>query len=272
MNVRFGKSQLEESGDYPVNPHSLPPLDVTSGRYRVGLARDEKKLDAILRLRFDVFNLELGEGLTESYASLRDRDQYDPYCHHLYVEDIDSGAVVGTYRLLSYKTAADCGFYSDNEFDLARLPDEILRHSVELGRACVRHEHRNSRVLFLLWTGLAAYLNSASSRYFFGCCSLTSQDCREGWQVAQYLVERGYQSTSLHVPARAACRCEKPAGPLLLPARLKLPKLMQMYLDYGARIVSEPAIDRKFSTIDYLALFDIRTLDSRARKLFGLAG
>ncbi|MEM7278676.1 MAG: GNAT family N-acyltransferase, partial [Pseudomonadota bacterium] len=182
------KPQLEMS-EATARAGGAPDIDESSGRYRMRLTCDPAELDRIFRLRFEVFNLELGEGLAQSYASMRDTDAYDPYCHHLLVEDIASRQLVGTYRLLSRANSIGCGFYSDNEFVLSDLPQSVLDRSVELGRACIRYEHRNSRVLFLLWLGLAQYLQATSARYFFGCCSLTSQSFDEAWQVMQYLEE-----------------------------------------------------------------------------------
>ena len=52
-----------------------------------------------MRLRFEVFNLELQEGLVSSYDRGYDTDAYDA-CDHLIVKDTTSGEVVGTYRLL----------------------------------------------------------------------------------------------------------------------------------------------------------------------------
>lgn len=35
---------------------------------------------------------------------------------------------------------------------------------------------------------------------------------------------------------------------------------MRAYLSFGAKICSEPAIDREFKTIDFLAIFDFESL------------
>ena len=47
---------------YPVFPSLLPPADLCQHRYCASFAGNAAQLDAVLRLRFDVFNLELGEG------------------------------------------------------------------------------------------------------------------------------------------------------------------------------------------------------------------
>jgi putative hemolysin len=87
------------------------------------------------RLRFEVFNLELGEGLTESYATGLDVDPFDEFCDHLIVEEVATGELVGTYRLQTGQlAAANLGYYSEREFDFAPY-EPFLCEMIELGRA-----------------------------------------------------------------------------------------------------------------------------------------
>jgi putative hemolysin len=45
-----------------------------------------------------------------------------------------------------------------------------------------------------------------------------------------------------------------------------------MYLDMGAQVCSEPAIDREFGVIDFLIVLDVENLDERTRRrLFGVS-
>ena len=75
-------------------------LMITSGHFVVKLAEHYSELEDTLKLRFEVFNRELNEGLSESYVTGLDRDIYDSYCDHLIVVDTRCNRVVGTYRLL----------------------------------------------------------------------------------------------------------------------------------------------------------------------------
>lgn len=255
---------------YPRSIDQLPQFTDTAGAYHLRLAANADDLDSITKLRFEVFNLELGEGLAQSYGTCRDRDRYDEYCHHLMVIHTNSGQVVGTYRMQTGAMAnAGDGFYSAEEFDLAPLRAAFLPDAVELGRACVARAHRNSRVLYLLWRGLAAYMMHNNKRYFFGCCSLTSQAPEDGWHVMALLRAKNLIHPHWHVQPRAQYACyDDNFDPPPPRTRVKLPKLMRMYMDYGARVAGPPAIDRVFKTIDYLALFDMHTLSDRARKMF----
>lgn len=268
--MSISTSAIKPIADYPPRGFSLPEISHRSGRYQLRVASSCAELRRVQELRFEVFNLELGEGLSSSYALQRDVDEFDAYCHHLIVEDRRSQAVVGTYRLMTLEMAAIPGFYSANEFRLDGLPVELTSQAVELGRACVARAHRNSRVLFLLWYGLAQYLRATSRRYFFGCCSLTSQDPNLGIAAAEHILEQGYAHESIRLVAQPAFRCE-PNGATTAASSVSLPRLMRMYIEYGASIISEPALDQEFGTIDFLALFDERTLDAKTRRMFGLS-
>ncbi len=134
-----------------------PIVTGSFGRYRVRLAKDGNDRVAACRLRFNVFNVEMGEGLSSSYSTGLDRDRFDPVCDHLIVENQEDGRVVGTYRMQSgLIAAAGLGYYSAQEFEFS--PYECIRDQVlELGRASIDRQHRSSEVLTLLWRGIAQY-------------------------------------------------------------------------------------------------------------------
>ena len=54
-------------------------------RYTLRLARTREEVEADLRLRFEVFNLELQEGFAESFFTGIDGDEFDRVCEHLIV-------------------------------------------------------------------------------------------------------------------------------------------------------------------------------------------
>ncbi|HVS13606.1 MAG TPA: GNAT family N-acyltransferase [Thermoanaerobaculia bacterium] len=257
---------------YPPHREWVPTRTAEAGRYRVRFAQNADDVDRILRLRFEVFNLELGEGLDSSFATRRDRDRFDPCCHHLLVEVKDTGAIVGTYRVQTWEMAQQGqGLYSAGEFDLAALPDGVLEQAIETGRACIHRDHRNRQVLFLLWRGLAFYLQSTGKRYFFGCSSLTSQDPLQGVLLYRQLQADGLVRRDLVVPPLPELRCQA-SLPVLAdgqePPTVELPALFRTYLRYGAKVCSPPAIDRDFKTIDFLVLLDVEELSERSRRLF----
>ena len=272
---------------------TTPRIHAEVGRYRLRLAASAEDREAACRLRFNVFNIELGEGLASSYQTGLDADQFDPVCEHLLVEDKieddPSRSIVGTYRMQSGGTAArNLGYYSEQEFSFA--PYEALRPGIlELGRASIDREHRTPEVLTLLWRGIAQYATDMGLRYLIGCSSLNSMDPAEGWQMYRQLEQYRVSPEFETEPTAAyACPSEQEGAhaqpsPCILesnPAESvvaaqaatqtlpKVPKLLKTYLTIGARIAAPPAWDREFGTIDFLTLLDLRLLSSSARNRF----
>lgn len=252
---------------YPTHPKLLPDGEFSAGRYTARFARSADEVDAILRLRFEVFNLEMKEGLEASFETGRDLDVFDPHCHHMLVVDQQEGRIVGTYRMQTCQMATEGeGFYSAGEYDLEQIPEAIRNDSIEVGRACIHKDHRNRQVLFLLWRGLAAYVVSTGKRYFFGCSSISSQNPDEGIALHRQLNDAGQVHADFSAPPREALRCEPAAG--WQGAKVEVPALFRTYLRYGSKVCSPPAIDREFGTIDFLVLLDTHALSERSRQIF----
>lgn len=245
---------------------TAPELCFDEGRYTIRMATTEADIEAALRLRYQVFNLELGEGLASSRLTGQDKDQFDDGCHHLVVEH--AGQIVGTYRMQTREMgAAHNGFYADGEYHLSDLGQAMLNDSVEIGRACVAMEHRKQKVLFGLWRGLTRYLDLQGKRYLFGCCSLTSQDTEEGRTVMAWLREQDHVWTGPLARARPQNSCAGPSPDPAAVAAVKLPTLFASYMRFGVRVVSEPAIDREFKTIDYLVAMDSHNIPALVRRI-----
>jgi putative hemolysin len=262
--------ERQKAIDYPFCIRDVPEEEIREGRYITRFARTPEEIDAALRLRFTVFNLELNEGLESSFLTERDEDEFDRTCHHLVVIEKETNTLVGTYRLRTVEQAKDArGFYSAGEFKIEDLPPEVINESLEIGRACIAREHRNSRVLFLLWKGLALYASLKRKRYLFGCCSLFSQDCTDGKKALRQLVRDGFFHETFRVAPREECACQ-PADFLTEDSieELELPKLFFTYLRIGAKICGEPVIDRHFKTIDFFVIFDATTIEPRYYQMF----
>jgi len=249
----------------PPQPANAGWKPMELGQYRVTLAQTLAQREAACRLRFKVFNIELGEGLQASYKTGLDTDQFDLFCDQLIVEDRSSRSIVGTYRMQTGSTARQMlGYYSEQEFDFA--PYEAIRHSVlELGRASIDREHRSSEVLTLLWRGIAQYTRLHNLRYLIGCSSVNSQDPRVGWQMYRQLAGFQVPDEFRTAPTPAYALPATDEAPEVVA---KVPKLLRTYIGIGAKICGAPALDREFGTIDFLTLLDMRELTPAARTRF----
>jgi putative hemolysin len=236
-------------------PAAAPVAPQPGAAYRARLARSAADVRAAQALRFEVFNMELDEGLAQSYDTGLDADPFDAVCDHLLVDDLAQGLVVGTYRLQTGLRARDAlGYYSEREFDFG--PFEGRRaQMLELGRACIHREHRSFTVLNLLWKGIALYARERGARYLVGCSSITSQHAGDGAAVyrnlARHLAPPDWRTQPV---ASFACPLDASSSPAP-----RIPRLLSAYLALGAGICGPPAIDREFRTIDFLTWNDLES-------------
>ncbi len=222
--------------------------------YELRLASSEAELRAAQALRFEVFNLELDEGLAESWDTGLDADPFDAVCDHLIVADRRDERIVGTYRLQTGQRAGSAlGYYGEREFDFA--PFEPRRGQIlELGRACIHQRHRNFAVLNLLWKGIAAYAQQRGARWLLGCSSIATQSEAEGLAAYRQLLPQlapPEWRTRPHAPF--ACHGEA------AEQAPRIPRLLTAYLALGSRICGAPAIDREFRTVDFLTCLDVES-------------
>ena len=233
--------------------------------YRARLARNLDEVRAAQALRFQVFNLELNEGLEQSYATGLDEDPFDAVCDHLVVEHLPSANIVGTYRLQTGRNAAvHRGYYCAQEFEFDVF-EPFRAEMIELGRACIHPQHRNLVVLGLLWKGIADYARQHRGRYLFGCSSITSQDPAVGASAYADLCRRHLAQPQSRTRPLAAYDCSLSQ---LAAEPAKIPKLLRAYLTIGAKICGPPALDCQFKTIDFLTLLDLETMSLLARQKF----
>ncbi|MFJ8076526.1 GNAT family N-acetyltransferase [Streptomyces sp. NPDC096176] len=238
-------------------------------RYVVSLARDQEEVRAAQRLRHQVFAGEMGARLDGPEPGL-DSDAFDAYCDHLLVREAESGAVVGTYRLLPPDRARIAGrLYSEGEFDLTRL-GPIRDDLVEVGRSCVHPLHRNGAVIALIWAGLAHYMTRTGHNWMAGCCSLPLADggtlAAATWDTVRtkHLAPEEYWVTP-----HKLWNADTAARPTALPAgRTELPPLLRGYIRLGAWVCGAPAHDPEFNVADLYVLLSLRRTNPRYLRHF----
>lgn len=251
---------------------------VTSGKLEVRLATSFREIDEALRLRFEVFNLELNEGLVSSYERGFDTDQYDAWCDHLIVRDRELDRVVGTYRLLRQRTAdRQIGFYSENEFDLSglrRTARESGLELLELGRSCIASSHRSFATINLLWGAIARYSLENGIGLLFGCGSLHVAEPGAVKSIYGYLSDRYLAPQKYRVFPVSSCRMNLESIEFPIEdersIQRRLSPILRGYLRTGAMICGEPALDREFSTADLLVLLEMDRLTGRYRHHYGI--
>jgi putative hemolysin len=247
-------------------------LELESPKYRLKTVENAMELERVLRLRHRVF---FEERVRTPRVSGMDFDRYDLYCDHILILDRHTGDCAGTYRLNCSLWNRAC--YSQCEFsmkNILKLPGTRL----ELGRACVEPRFRNGQVLGLLWKGIMAYARATGSRYLFGCSSIPTLDVEE--IAGAWLFFRRFHLSS---PDRRVVPRKKyalktlndydPLDPLFTDRfmnsfRKKLPPLLRFYLNSGARICGEPALDVDFRCADFFTLLDTQSVSNSFQRRF----
>jgi putative hemolysin len=241
------------------------PLLTETSLFRISLAQSPADLVECQRLRYNVFNVELGEGLSTSDRSGLDIDPFDSFCDHLMVRDLETGKLVGTYRLQTGEVARrNLGYYGNQLFDFS-VYEPIRRKVLELGRACVHIDYRNIMVLHALWKGIAVYSMRNDSRYLLGCSSISSQDENAGVAMYDSLKEKYLVEPELRTTPQPGNECRSNGAHVTAG---RPPRLFRAYLEISGRICGPPAIDREFKTIDFLTLVDLANLPDRVRTRF----
>ncbi len=245
-------------------------VSVESDKYIVETLSDPRELKEIFKLRYDVFFREFaGRGDRFSFMPY-DMDLHDFSCDHLIVKEKQTGKIVATYRLLLQEEGEERDFYTETEFDLTHFR-KLSGNKLELGRACVHKDYRSGLVISLLWKGLCAYAKKTSTKYMFGCSSLSRGEFMDLPYIRAQFEKRNVVS-DLEIGVKADYRIT--AHPQLkLPDVIsqdhqKMPSLLNMYLLAGAKVGSQLAYDAEMDCLDFFTIMDLTNLPSSFERRF----
>ncbi|GGC51892.1 hypothetical protein GCM10011410_00240 [Hoyosella rhizosphaerae] len=221
------------------------------------------------RLRYEVFRSE--PGFSDAIGvNGRDADAFDEHCDHLLVRDDHTGDVIGCYRMLPPEAAKTTGgLYTATEFALAGF-DQILPTTVEMGRACVRSDHRNGSVLSLMWSGILRYLTLTGNEWVLGCVSVPISPTPDSVPGANVRGVRDFvlskhrcpEGMDAH-PFRPVILNGVPLDDISAPNKIDIPPLLRGYLRLGARICGEPAYDPDFGVADFVTVLGVNHANAR---------
>ena len=239
-----------------------------NSNYIVKIATTQQEIEAAYRLRYEVFNLELDEGLDVSFLRGIDKDEYDEQFSHLIIIDKNIQKVIATYRIQNYDMA-QCGkgFYSASRFDFKSFPHKVQQQGLEVSRACIAKNYRSSKVFYLLWKGLALTLYENNLRYFFGCCSIPSRNTQDANGVVKLLKTMAVYHNNIYVLPLPNFECAYIDEDVDI-TRVSLPALFNLYLRFKCRVCSAPCKDDEFKTITFLVVHDAKTVSDKHHNMF----
>lgn len=233
-------------------------------RFEAIVTREPTLVRAAQKLRYRVFAEEMGAAIHTPHYGL-DWDEIDDHCDHLVVIDNQSGAIVGTTRLLNDRQAKRLGrYYSEGEFELAGVLG-LEGRFLEIGRTCVDRRVRGGAVLACLWGVLADYAAQGGYDYLMGCASIPAGP--SGFavnavyrQIAADQQGPAHLNVSPRLPVPEELRCERD--------ECGIPPLLKTYLRLGAWVCGEPCWDPDFKVMDLFVLLPMSRLQARYERHF----
>ncbi len=258
--------------------HDFSPqisLEVEYGPYVLKIAETFEELTESFRLRHEVFHVEF-QG---SSPGGMDFDKFDRWFDHLIIIHKDSQKIIGTYRLNCTQGLKNS--YTALEFDLSNI-FSMQGPYLELGRACIRKDHRKGAVISLLWRGIAEYMNMTQANILFGCSSIKVNNARNAALIYRYLINvGGVTEDALARPTEAFKMQDfsewisyfknQLTDPQIAEAEALIPSLLKSYLKLGAKVAGEPAFDRDFDCIDLLTVLKKEELSQSLARKFQVA-
>jgi len=241
------------------------------------LAETEADLRAAQRLRYRVFVEELGgDGPLVDHQQRLEADEHDAHYDHLMLVDLRRDAeandhVVGVYRLMPGERLTATGFYCAGEYDLHRLT-QSGRKLLELGRSCLHPDYRGGSAMYLLWQGLAGYIQLRGIEVLFGVASFHGTNTAALAPALSLLHHQHLAPAELRV--RALERSFHPMD-ILDPdaidrreAMAAIPALIKAYLRLGGYVGEGAFVDKPFNTTDVCLVLDIARMDPKSRALY----
>lgn len=233
--------------------------------FYIKTAESALELKQVLQLRHRIFfETRLG---ANSKSYLNEFDAFDLSGDHLLLKRKSDGRVIGCYRVLP--SQFNKRFYSETEFDLSDLLSRN-GNKLELGRACIDPEFRNGITIYLVWKGLAKYIEMSECRYLFGCSSADFSSPT----LLEILKEQlqDHKSDAIAIAPLPEFLNNFPEGQQLtsVPEHIQdlVPPLLRSYISAGAKVYGEPIFDPIFKTYDFFTILDMNDLTDRFRKKF----
>ena len=254
-------------------------ISALSPAIELRMAQSPEDIEAIQKLRWQVFYEEMGAIPDPQRAGGLDSDRFDAVCDHLMVIDSSADSVVGTYRLLRQSVAMrHGGFYSAAEYDLRRLVGYSRASGgelLELGRSCVLPQYRSSAAIALLWRGIAHYLERHDIALMFGCASFPEADIDRHAKALSYLRDNHLAPVEIRPAIHPEFDVAIPYVEVGIQDRRAvmqgLPPLLKAYLRVGPMFADGAFYDWQFNTVDVSVVMPVERIAQRYSARFSAA-
>ena len=207
-----------------------------------------------------------------------DEDALDAECHHMLVEDSETGQLLCCFRFLPLSGGSEITrSYSAQFYNLDALRN-FDGPMVEMGRFCIHPEARDPGILRIAWAAMTRFVDESGTEMLFGCSSFIGTEPEEHAEAFAMLKEchLGPRRWLPRVKApkvfrfARALRLRKPDPKLAMAA---MPPLLRSYLAMGGWVSDHAVVDPALKTIHVFTGVEIRAIPpARKRLLRAVAG
>jgi putative hemolysin len=233
------------------------PID--AARFRASVSREPALMREARRLR------RIAANPPGRCARFMAEDGLDARGEHLLVRDMESRELVGACRIVSPSTARGAGGYAaERNFDLAML-DVLRNRMVEVSGPSLHPAYRGGAIMHLFWTSIARYL--VENRYDYVIASVNASLADGGHGAASAF--RAFSEDHLSpVDLRAIPRSRLPLESLRDFLPQDPPVLLRAYVDMGAWVCGEPALDADLACAAFPLLLPLARMRGRYARHF----
>jgi len=237
------------------------------GRYEARFAETAEDVRRGQRLRYLCFRGNRDDG-----SDGIDADPFDDRCHHLLVEEVQTGRLVCCFRLLTFQNGEDIdASYAAQFYELEKLK-AFDGKMVEMGRFCIHPDVRDPDILRIAWGAMTEFVDREGIELLFGCSSFHGVEAEEYTDAFALLKER-------HIaPKRWLPRVKAPSvfrfgnrlrlrKPNLKLAMKGMPPLLRTYLVMGGWVSDHAVVDTDLNTLHVFTGLEVRDIPSSRKRL-----
>ncbi len=227
------------------------------GRYRVRFADNEADISASQSLRKLAF---------ADAAMGMETDSYDAQCDHVLVEEIETGKLVASYRLMQMAGDNINQSYSAQYYDL-----NALRHFegplLELGRFCIHPDHNDPEILRVAWALMTRVVDGQGITMLFGCSSFAGCDATPYTEAFSMLKARHMAPDQWRPLNKAPDVVNFQDAPVPTKTLRKIPPLLRTYLAMGGWVSDHAVVDRDMNTLHVFVGVEIAAIPEARKRL-----
>lgn len=234
-------------------------------KYRARPAETRQDLRASQVLRHRAFH-----GQTVGPAC--DRDDFDDACVHILVEEVETGRLVSSFRMLHLIDGNEIDrTYSAQFYELSALHG-FDGPMVEMGRFCIDPACHDADILRVAWAAMTRYVDDHGVQMLFGCSSFKGTDADPYFDAFAMLKERHlaprHWGPRVKAPSvfRFADRLRR-RKPDAKQAMLGMPPLLRTYLMMGGWVSDHAVVDRQMDTLHVFTGLEIAAIPPMRKRL-----